>query len=47
MAFLVCVWVLPSDDCFKIGNDLNLAGFAVYEKASMLVKNVFANRASS
>ena len=38
---LVCVWVLTSDDCFKIGNDLNLAGFTVYEKASMLLKNVF------
>ena len=38
---LACVWVLPSDDCFKIGNDLNLAGFTVYEKASVLIKNVF------
>ena len=38
---LICLRILTADNRLKIGNDLNLTGFAVCEKASMLVKNVF------
>ena len=38
---LICLRILTADNRLKIGNDLNLAGFTVCEKTSMLVKNVF------